>query len=312
VETIHRLIDPGRSDDVFVALQKAARIAKRGTLIVYFAGHVLRRDKELLLAVGDSEVEEKLGCVPFSDVEETLLRELVSDAVIVLNVHSPATGSGIPTLGRSGITVLGAAHGHDGGNVDQRIRSVGDAVTFALSGSAKSLRDQLTDGRLDTGALQKIISSHAAVPAPERISLGNTSSLVLRDLREEIAKLDAEAAAEAAKQAAPPPAEPPAPEPKPKSTPPPATEAKPKSTPPPASEAKPKSTPPPASEPKPKSTPPASQPTPASSASREERAVAVRTIRPHDIDPPTGAMPWILAVVVMMIIASIGWFFSHF
>src|SRR5580704_1589271 len=77
--------------DLFVALQNAIREARGGSFFLYFAGFVLERDGELLLAVSGTEARAKSGCVPWSDVEDILKRENVAKALVVLNAEKAST-----------------------------------------------------------------------------------------------------------------------------------------------------------------------------------------------------------------------------
>src|SRR4029079_10916805 len=68
VRDVRVIANPATGDTLFGDLQKAVGAAKGGAFFFYFAGHALRRGDDLLLAVCDSELEAKSGCVPLSDV----------------------------------------------------------------------------------------------------------------------------------------------------------------------------------------------------------------------------------------------------
>jgi hypothetical protein len=101
--------NPGSSLDLFETLQKAVRDAREGTFLFYFAGHVIERGDDLLLAMGDCDAKEKKGGVPWSDVEDLLKRERVTHAIFVINAEKHGAAAGLTGLKHPSVHAVGAA-----------------------------------------------------------------------------------------------------------------------------------------------------------------------------------------------------------
>src|SRR5579871_5769398 len=74
VRGVRVLANPPTGDLLFTDVQRAVQEARGGSFFFYFAGHALRRGDDVLLAVGESEVEGAKGCVPLSDVLDIVRR----------------------------------------------------------------------------------------------------------------------------------------------------------------------------------------------------------------------------------------------
>src|SRR4051812_26929093 len=81
VRGVRVIANPPTFDALYGELQKALREAKGGTFFLYFAGHALRRGDDLLLTVGESEVEGAKGCVSLADVIDLLRRASLAHAL---------------------------------------------------------------------------------------------------------------------------------------------------------------------------------------------------------------------------------------
>ena len=138
------MLDPRDNGALFVALERSMHESQGETFVLYFAGHALRRGSELLLAVRDSEVEGAKGCVPWSDVQAMLKRE-VKNGLVVLNLDQPP-GSPPAALGTSKVAVMGSLRSYDARSANGSLRSYADVVLGALRSPAEDLGPYLTEG----------------------------------------------------------------------------------------------------------------------------------------------------------------------
>jgi hypothetical protein len=182
---VRLLADPPGIDDLFVGLQRAMRDARGGTLLLYYAGHTLRRGNDLLLTVGDSVVEGPKVCVPWSDIEDLLGRERVTQAVVLLNVDQPTDAP--LAIEKEGVCVMGSVRVHDRASANTKLRAYGEAVLEALRRPAAEVAPYLTDGKLDVGGLDRYLAERAPKTLGHRlVASGGEIDLVLRDLKAQL------------------------------------------------------------------------------------------------------------------------------
>jgi hypothetical protein len=214
VRGMRLLTDPGSNGDLFLALQRVMQEAQGGSLVLYFAGHALRRGSDLLLAVRESEVEGTRGCVPWGDVADMVKRAGIVEGLVLLNLDQPA---GAPPLELSAgkATVMGSVRRYDAGAGNRQLRGYADAVLAALKQPALQVEPFLNEGKLDADGLGRCLAARAsAVAAHTRFASTASGSLVLRDLSAELEAAKARAAAPPAPVVEAPP-QPPEPEPVP-------------------------------------------------------------------------------------------------
>ncbi|HEY4122656.1 MAG TPA: hypothetical protein VGM56_32550 [Byssovorax sp.] len=201
------IVDPKDTYTLFLALQKAVARARGGVFVLYYAGLTIRSGDELLLTTSASRRDGKSACVPWSDVEAILENERVARGLVILNAEGFA---GVGWLGASkpGVFGMGSVRIHDPNVADARIASYGAAVADAFGAPAHELREHLVEGKLDVAALGRYLAARAPTPAgydplhPKRgeparhetFGTPDASPLVLRDLRDELARAPARAA----------------------------------------------------------------------------------------------------------------------
>ena len=173
------MLDPRDNGALFVALERSMRESQGETFVLYFAGHALRRGSELLLAVRDSELEGARGCVPWSDVQAMLKRE-VKNGLIVLNLDQPP-GSPPAALGTSKVAVMGSLRSYDARSANASLRSYADVVLAALRSPAGDLGSYLTEGQLDSNGFGKYLAERAPAGAPHKVYSVSARTFVLRD-----------------------------------------------------------------------------------------------------------------------------------
>lgn len=219
--------DPRTPIDVFDALTKAARNARDGTLLLYFAGFVTDRGGDLLLVVGDADPIEKRGCVPWSDIEDVLKRSFVKRTLVILNAETrgpaPLTAIKLPAL-----IVSGAIRKHEPTCGDAELTAYAEAVVAAFQAKATSIAGMLSDGILESRGLDRALARDPMI-GHTRLRDANIE-IPIRDLRAELPKPE------------------PIPEPEPKPIPEPEPEPKPEPIPEPKPEPKPEPNPMPIAE----------------------------------------------------------------
>jgi hypothetical protein len=173
------MLDPRDNGALFVALERSTRESQGETFVLYFAGHALRRDNELLLAVRDSELEGAKGCVPWSDVQAMLKRQ-VKNGLVVLNLDQPP-GSPPAALGANKVAVMGSLRSYDARSANASLRSYADIVLAALRSPADDLGAYLTDGLLDSNGFGKYLAERAPAGASHRVYSVSARTIVLRD-----------------------------------------------------------------------------------------------------------------------------------
>jgi hypothetical protein len=179
VPNVSLLLDPRDNGALFVALERAMHEAQGETFVLYFAGHALRRGSELLLAVRDSEFEGARGCVPWSDVQAMLKRE-VKSGLVVLNVDQPP-GSPPAALAAAKVAVMGSLRPYDARSATASLRGYADVVLAALQKPAAELEGYLTDGLLDSAGFAKYLAERAPAGAPHTSYSTSARAIVLRD-----------------------------------------------------------------------------------------------------------------------------------
>ena len=194
VGSMRVLTNVGASTDFFVALQQSIHEARGGSFFFYFAGIVLERSGELLLAVTGTEAEEKKGCVPWSDVEDILHREKVTNALVVLNAEkgasfaSAAVAKGMknPNLG-----VIGSLRTREPAKNGADAKAYSDVLVRALKGPLDDLTPYLSDRRLDGPGLSRFLKDKAPKGVTHEIIRPPRAGLVVRDVARELVDLEA-------------------------------------------------------------------------------------------------------------------------
>jgi hypothetical protein len=209
VPEVRVVTNPPSADALFKDLEKTIRSARGGAFFLYFAGHALRREDEILLAAATSEFKDAKGCVPLSDIVSLLRREQVARSLILLNIDQPPAATTKPPRVPEGVAIIGSTRAFDPTSSNTRLRAFSNVVLEALRRPALEMAAYLTDGRLDADGLGRyLLASAPKMLAPA--VLGTSSEVfVVRDLAAELAAAQAAAQAAAeAKAAAPPPEEP--------------------------------------------------------------------------------------------------------
>ncbi len=298
------VVDPAGTFDLFDALQKAIHEARGGALFLYFAGFLLDRGGDPLLAVVSSDSARASDCVPWSDVLDLLQREKVARALVIFNVERTSAAP-ITKIAHPSLFVLTSARRHDPDMRDVPLRDYGTAVVAALKDTPTDVEAWLTEAMLDAEGLDRFLAEKAAKDAKHTRACGGASSaVVLRDLREALKKPEPPK----------PPPEPPKPEPKPEPEPPPVAEPPPAPEPEPVAEPEVEKAPPPVEEPV--ASPPLEEPAPEPAAIAEpepkpeleapkEEPAPLAAQAPAE--PTPSRMPWIL--ILLLGIALVLWWF---
>jgi hypothetical protein len=199
---VRAVIDPKQSYDLFLAIQTSIQKARGGVFVLYFAGITIRRGDDLLLTTSGSSLEAKSSCVPWSDVDAILEQEKVPRGLVLMNAEGFA---GVGWLGsaRTNVHGMGSVRIHDPQVAEQRLAAYGDALLDALREPAHALRAHLSEGRLDVAALGRYLAARFPKPegeedarpkrgeGPRHETFGTPdlpADLVLRDLREDLAR----------------------------------------------------------------------------------------------------------------------------
>lgn len=189
VRGVSALIDPPGSDDLFLALQKSIHDAKGGSFFLYFAGHALWRDGELRLAARSTELEGAKACVPWSDVDDLLVRERIESAMIVLNIDHSGDKPGIPRVTHGATVFMGSVRAHALKGANLRLRAYADAVLGGLRKRPLDLESFLRDGQLDAGAIGRYLTEKAPRAVEHRVfSEPSGPRFILRELAEDLAR----------------------------------------------------------------------------------------------------------------------------
>ncbi len=182
VRGVRLLVDPATNDTLFDALQKAAREAKGGAFFFYFAGHAMRRGEELLLAVGDSELEGARGCVPLSDVLDILRRTPIERGIVILNIDLPHEPKAMIPRFDDGILILGSSRVHEPASANARFDEYACALRQALRLPALEIEAYLDDGKLDGAGLARAVAAMAPKSVKPEVFATATATFVLREL----------------------------------------------------------------------------------------------------------------------------------
>jgi len=198
VPEVRVITNPPSADALFKDLEKTIRSARGGSFFLYFAGHALRREDEILLAAATSEFKDAKGCVPVSDIVSLLKREQVARALILLNIDQPPAATTKPPRVMEGAAVIGSTRAFDPTSANTRLKAFSSVVLEALRRPAQEIAPYLNDGRLDADGLGRyLLASAPKMLAP--VVLSKSSELfVVRDCAAELAAAQAAAEAKAA------------------------------------------------------------------------------------------------------------------
>jgi hypothetical protein len=201
VPEVRVVTNPPSADALFRDLEKTIRSARGGAFFLYFAGHALRREDEILLAAATSEFKEAKGCVPLSDIVNLLRREQVARALIILNIDQPPAATTKPPRVPEGAAVIGSTRAFDPTSSNQRLRAFSNALLEALRRPAQELAPYLNDGRLDADGLGRYLLASAPKMLAPAVLATSSEVFVVRDLAAELAAAQAAAEAKAAEPA---------------------------------------------------------------------------------------------------------------
>ena len=143
----------------------------------------------MLLAVRDTEVDGTRGCVPWSDVQAMLKRD-VRAGLVIMNVDQPAA-SPRADLGVTKVAVMGALRPYDERTSNASLRAYADVELSALESGPEDLAAYLTDGLLDSAGFARLLAERAPKAAGHASHSTSARTFVLRDFVPEIERASA-------------------------------------------------------------------------------------------------------------------------